>query len=312
MCSWRPAPRCPGARAGAALRRAPVRRPLDLGRRARRRGRPARDACCHDPAPVLRVAATAARTGLPDLRRFPRPSLPINCPRVRAPWPRLRHRAPLKPAPAGRASISIEALDRTGLWGRLFRVCGARPAAAGPHARLDDCRPAPAEVCAQAAWLDHPRLAPDLLLLALLTTSARAATVTTRWWGSRWPVIRTGSAFARRRRRPATRPSGTTRCRRTPRPARPGGPGDRRPGAGHFLREAVGGGDGAVATLVGGAGRSWPRPTRWAIGPGGVEPVAADFDPGPVRTLPVRAGRPAVTGSAGPWRTREMTEAVAE
>ncbi|MBU9764470.1 [protein-PII] uridylyltransferase [Mycobacterium sp. TNTM28] len=110
----------------AALRR-PVRRPLDEGVIEyagevilARDARPERD-----PGLVLRVAAASASTGLPmavsTLSR-----LAETAPELRTPWPRQALKDLLVLLASGPAAVAtIEALDRTGLWGRLFPEWGA-------------------------------------------------------------------------------------------------------------------------------------------------------------------------------------------
>ncbi|GAB5895090.1 [protein-PII] uridylyltransferase [Mycolicibacterium mageritense] len=110
----------------AALRR-PVRRPLDEGVIEyagevilARDARPERD-----PGLILRVAAASATTGLPmavsTLGR-----LAETAPELRTPWPRQALKDLLVLLAAGPAAVAtIEALDRTGLWGRLFPEWGA-------------------------------------------------------------------------------------------------------------------------------------------------------------------------------------------
>ncbi|WP_345496623.1 [protein-PII] uridylyltransferase [Nocardia callitridis] len=111
----------------ARLRRLPVRRPLDEGVVEHsgevvlaRDARPQRD-----PGLILRVAASSARTGLPmsatTLNR-----LSEDAPELREPWPRGALNDLLILLGAGRGVIgAIEALDRTGLWGRLLPEWGA-------------------------------------------------------------------------------------------------------------------------------------------------------------------------------------------
>jgi len=110
----------------AALRR-PVRRPLDEGVLEfngevilARDARPERD-----PGLILRVAAASATTGLPmsgsTLNR-----LAASAPELRTPWPREALKDLLVMLAAGPTTVAtIEALDRTGLWGRLFPEWGA-------------------------------------------------------------------------------------------------------------------------------------------------------------------------------------------
>jgi [protein-PII] uridylyltransferase len=110
----------------AALRR-PVRRPLDEGVIEfngevilARDARPERD-----PGLILRVAAASATTGLPiSVSTLSR--LADSAPELRAPWPRPALKDLLVLLAAGPAAVAtVEALDRTGLWGRLFPEWGA-------------------------------------------------------------------------------------------------------------------------------------------------------------------------------------------
>ena len=110
----------------AALRR-PVRRPLDEGVIEfagevilARDARPERD-----PGLILRVAAASATTGLP-MAASTLSRLAASAPELRTPWPRQALKDLLVMLAAGPAAVStIEALDRTGLWGRLFPEWGA-------------------------------------------------------------------------------------------------------------------------------------------------------------------------------------------
>ncbi|MFC0450759.1 [protein-PII] uridylyltransferase [Rhodococcus jostii] len=111
----------------ARLRRPPVRRPLDEGVVEHagevvlaRDARPAKD-----PGLVLRVASASATTGMPmsasTLNR-----LADNAPELREPWPKEALNDLLVMLGSGsRAVAAIEALDRTGLWGRLLPEWGA-------------------------------------------------------------------------------------------------------------------------------------------------------------------------------------------
>ncbi|MBF6214343.1 [protein-PII] uridylyltransferase [Nocardia puris] len=111
----------------ARLRRMPVRRPLDEGVVEHagevvlaRDARPQRD-----PGLILRVAAASAQTGLPmsatTLNR-----LSEDAPELREPWPKDALNDLLVLLGSGRGAIgAIEALDRTGLWGRLLPEWGA-------------------------------------------------------------------------------------------------------------------------------------------------------------------------------------------
>jgi [protein-PII] uridylyltransferase len=110
----------------AALRR-PVRRPLDEGVIEfagevilARDARPERD-----PGLILRVAAASATTGLP-LSASTLSRLVEAAPELRTPWPRQALKDLLVMLAAGPTTVAtIEALDRTGLWGRLFPEWGA-------------------------------------------------------------------------------------------------------------------------------------------------------------------------------------------
>ena len=110
----------------AALRR-PVRRPLDEGVIEfggevilARDARPERD-----PGLILRVAAASATTGLP-MASSTLARLSENAPELRTPWPPQALKDLLVMLAAGPAAVAtIEALDRTGLWGRLFPEWGA-------------------------------------------------------------------------------------------------------------------------------------------------------------------------------------------
>ncbi|MBS1692930.1 MAG: [protein-PII] uridylyltransferase [Actinobacteria bacterium] len=114
-------------RRGLSALRRPVRRPLDEGVIEfagevilARDARPERD-----PGLILRVAAASATTGLPmavsTLSR-----LAETAPELRTPWPRQALKDLLVMLAAGPPAVeTIEALDRTGLWGRLFPEWGA-------------------------------------------------------------------------------------------------------------------------------------------------------------------------------------------
>jgi [protein-PII] uridylyltransferase len=110
----------------AALRR-PVRRPLDEGVIEfngevilAKGARPARD-----PGLTLRVAAASATTGLP-IASSTLSRLSEAAPELRTPWPRPALKDLLVMLAAGPPAVTtIEALDRTGLWGRLFPEWGA-------------------------------------------------------------------------------------------------------------------------------------------------------------------------------------------
>jgi [protein-PII] uridylyltransferase len=114
-------------RRGLAAFRRPVRRPLDEGVIEfggevvlARDARPERD-----PGLILRAAAASATTGLP-LSASTLSRLAETAPELRTPWPRQALKDLLVMLAAGPAAVTtIEALDRTGLWGRLFPEWGA-------------------------------------------------------------------------------------------------------------------------------------------------------------------------------------------
>ncbi|WP_040791441.1 [protein-PII] uridylyltransferase [Nocardia paucivorans] len=155
----------------ARLRRMPVRRPLDEGVVEHagevvlaRDARPQRD-----PALVLRVAAASARTGLPmsatTLNR-----LSEDAPELREPWPRDALNDLLILLGSGRGLIdAVEALDRTGLWGRLFPEWGAvrdLPPRDALHTWTVDRHLT--ETVAYASTLSTRVARPDLLVLGAL------------------------------------------------------------------------------------------------------------------------------------------------
>jgi [protein-PII] uridylyltransferase len=110
----------------AALRR-PIRRPIDEGVIEfggevilARDARPERD-----PGLILRVAAASATTGLP-MAASTLSRLSEAAPELRTPWPRQALKDLLVMLAAGPSMVAtVEALDRTGLWGRLFPEWGA-------------------------------------------------------------------------------------------------------------------------------------------------------------------------------------------
>jgi [protein-PII] uridylyltransferase len=114
-------------RRGFAAFRRPVRRPLDEGVIEfggevilARDARPERD-----PGLILRVAAASATTGLP-MAASTLARLGETAPELRTPWPAQALKDLLVMLAAGPAAVAtIEALDRTGLWGRLFPEWGA-------------------------------------------------------------------------------------------------------------------------------------------------------------------------------------------
>lgn len=114
-------------RRGLSALRRPVRRPIDEGVVEfngevilARDARPERD-----PGLILRVAAASATTGLP-IAGSTLGRLVETAPELRAPWPRQALKDLLVMLAAGPTTVAtIEALDRTGLWGRLFPEWGA-------------------------------------------------------------------------------------------------------------------------------------------------------------------------------------------
>jgi len=155
----------------SALRRAPVRRPLDSGV-VEHMGEVtlARDATANrDPALVLRVAATAARTGLP-IAAGTLARLAETAPELREPWPRAALGELLSLLGTGPGMVDvIEALDRTGLWGRLFPEWGAvRDLPPRDRAHVWTVDRHLVETCAQAARLTTRVSRPDLLLVGAL------------------------------------------------------------------------------------------------------------------------------------------------
>jgi [protein-PII] uridylyltransferase len=153
------------------LGRGPVRRPLDEGVvehggevALARDTHPARD-----PALALRVAATAARTGMP-VATGTLTTLADTAPELRRPWPRPALEGLLSLLGTGRSAVDvIEAMDRSGLWGRLFPEWGAvrdLPPRDRVHVWTVDRHLV--ETAAQAARLTTTVARPDLLLLGAL------------------------------------------------------------------------------------------------------------------------------------------------
>ncbi|TGD88056.1 [protein-PII] uridylyltransferase [Mycolicibacterium sp. CH28] len=112
---------------GLSVLRRPTRRPLDEGVVEfagevilARDARPERD-----PGLILRVAAASATTGLP-ISGATLSRLAESAPELRTPWPRDALKDLLVLLAAGPTMVAcVEALDRTGLWGRLFPEWGA-------------------------------------------------------------------------------------------------------------------------------------------------------------------------------------------
>lgn len=111
----------------AKLRRSPLRRPLDEGV-VEHSGEIvlARNAIpSKDPGLILRVAAASARTGLP-ISASTLSRLADYAPELREPWPAEALSDLLVLLSSGHHMVDpIEALDRTGLWGRLLPEWGA-------------------------------------------------------------------------------------------------------------------------------------------------------------------------------------------
>ncbi len=114
-------------RRGLAALRRPLRRPLDEGVVEQagqvtlaRDARPQRD-----PGLGIRVAAASAVTGIP-IAASTLARLADTAPELRGPWPRDALDDLLVLLSAGPTTVTtVEALDRTGLWGRLFPEWGA-------------------------------------------------------------------------------------------------------------------------------------------------------------------------------------------
>ncbi|NDK91714.1 [protein-PII] uridylyltransferase [Gordonia desulfuricans] len=111
----------------AKLRRSPIRRPLDEGV-VEHNGEIvlARNAIpSKDPGLILRVASSSARTGLP-ISASTLSRLADYAPELREPWPSEALSDLLVLLGSGPHMVApIEALDRTGLWGRLLPEWGA-------------------------------------------------------------------------------------------------------------------------------------------------------------------------------------------
>ncbi|QNG19228.1 [protein-PII] uridylyltransferase [Rhodococcus triatomae] len=109
------------------LRRPPVRHPIDEGVVEHagevvlaRDARPAKD-----PALVTRVAAASAASGLP-ISASTLGRLADHAPELREPWPKEALNNLLVLLGSGHRAVAVvEALDRTGLWGRLLPEWGA-------------------------------------------------------------------------------------------------------------------------------------------------------------------------------------------
>ncbi len=156
---------------GAFLRGQPPRRPLDEG--VVLHGSEvslARDAIpSRDPALLLRVATAAARSKHP-IAAGTLTRLADSAPELRQPWPREAREELLALLGSGNGLVDVvEALDRTGLWGRLFPEWGAvrdLPPRDAAHMWTVDRHLV--QTVAHAARLATTVSRPDLLLLGAL------------------------------------------------------------------------------------------------------------------------------------------------
>lgn len=155
----------------ARFGRRPVRTPLDEG--VVLHGNEvalARDAVPgKDPALLLRVAAASARIRKPISHGTLR-ALAETAPELRAPWPADALKALVELLGAGDGLVdAVEALDRTGLWARLFPEWGAvrdLPPRSPVHSWTVDRHLVRAAV--EAAKLTTTVSRPDLLLIGAL------------------------------------------------------------------------------------------------------------------------------------------------
>jgi [protein-PII] uridylyltransferase len=156
---------------GVFVRRTPARRPLDDG--VVLHGSEvalARDAIpSRDPSLLLRVATAAARNKHP-IAAGTLSRLADTAPELRRPWPREAREELFALLGSGTGLIDVvEALDRTGLWGRLFPEWGAvrdLPPRDAAHTWTVDRHIV--EATAHAARLVTRVSRPDLLLLGTL------------------------------------------------------------------------------------------------------------------------------------------------
>ncbi|MEU3271729.1 [protein-PII] uridylyltransferase [Saccharomonospora sp. NPDC006951] len=130
----------------------------------------ARDAVpVKDPALLLRVAAASARANKPIAHGTLR-TLADSAPEPRTPWPEPARDALTGLLGAGEGLVgAVEALDRTGLWARLFPEWGAvrdLPPREPVHAWTVDRHLV--RTCVEAAKLSADVARPDLLLLGAL------------------------------------------------------------------------------------------------------------------------------------------------
>ncbi|AKN17661.1 PII uridylyl-transferase [Mycobacterium haemophilum DSM 44634] len=162
-------------RRGVSAWRRPKRRPLDEGvvefageivlARSDRLGVQPE----HDPGLVLRVAAASAGTGLP-ISAATLSHLATSAAEMPTPWPREALDDLLVVLSAGPTTVvTIEALDRTGLWGRLLPEWGAiRDLAPRDVAHQWTVDRHLVETAVQAAPLSTRVARPDLLALGAL------------------------------------------------------------------------------------------------------------------------------------------------
>ncbi|WP_116048388.1 [protein-PII] uridylyltransferase [Amycolatopsis palatopharyngis] len=130
----------------------------------------ARDADpARDSGLLLRVAAASARTGKAMAHGTLR-TLADSAPELRTPWPVSARQALTELLGAGAGLVdAVEALDRTGLWARLFPEWGAvrdLPPREPVHSWSVDRHLV--QACVEAARLTTTVSRPDLLLLAAL------------------------------------------------------------------------------------------------------------------------------------------------
>ncbi|MBB4685306.1 [protein-PII] uridylyltransferase [Amycolatopsis jiangsuensis] len=130
----------------------------------------ARDAVpAKDPALLLRVAAASARTRKPISHGTLR-ALAESAPELRTPWPDDARNALVELLGAGEGLVdAVEALDRTGLWARLFPEWGAirdLPPRSPVHQWTVDRHLI--QACVEAAKLTTTVSRPDLLLIGAL------------------------------------------------------------------------------------------------------------------------------------------------
>ncbi len=158
-------------RRGLSVLRRPIRRPIDEGVVEfagevilARDAKPQRD-----PGLTLRVAAASATTGLP-IAASTLGRLAETAPELREPWPRDALEDLLVLLTAGPTAVTvIEALDRTGLWGRIFPEWGAvrdLPPRDAVHIWTVDRHLA--ETVSRASALTTRVARPDLLVLGAL------------------------------------------------------------------------------------------------------------------------------------------------